>query len=243
VVAHGIWACGLNDRFAPSPSSDLLQSRIEVDLWDESAAMNTDRGSTHPLDDPSPPFLNLLDSDPKRAKEQFGDFAYRLLRVCRPRYFALLSVDQQEDAIQEILLHCIEDDCRVLRCYRPQGRPFAAWFMTVASNKARDLWRARRLDREHPIDEVPEAALRDPGPPPRDPLLLKRLMDCMSGMGEKCRVLLTLFLEDFKPAEMAEAAGQLLKLEHFSNRQASDDLRYCKGRLAEAAVAVGIRWP
>jgi RNA polymerase sigma factor (sigma-70 family) len=205
--------------------------------------MNTDRGPGHPLDDPSPAFLDLLDSDPEKAKAAFCDFAYRLLRVCRPRYFALLPVDQHEDAIQEILLHCIQNDCHVLRCYRPEGRAFAAWFMTVASNKARDIWRARKADRERPIDEVPEISLRNPDPPPGDPLLEKRLLDCLNGMGEKCRVLLTLFLEEFKPAEMAEVAAQLLKLEHFTNRQASDDLRYCKSRLAEAMVAAGIHWP
>ena len=203
--------------------------------------MNAKRDSEHPLDSPWPPFLDKLDSDPEGARAEFCDFAYRLLQVSPPLALSWFPATDREDAIQEILIHCIRDDCRVLRCYRPEGREFKAWFATVASNKAKDLFAARRPGREVPLDVVPEPA--QPGAPHGDPILRGRLKACLEGMGSKCRVLLVFFLEGLKPAEIAEVAGRLLDQDPYSNVQASNDLRYCKRRLVESIKAAGIQWP
>jgi len=194
-------------------------------------------GSDHLLDSPWPPFLDRLDDEKGRAA--FCEFAYRMLQVSPPRFFARIQPDRRQDVIQEVLLHCLRDGCRVLRRYRPQGKPFAAWFITVASNKAKDLVLSS-LRREEPIDDVNPIELPNPGPSRSDPLLRERLLRCLNAMGEKCRTLLTLLLDDLKPAEVAVSAAQLLGYEDYSNRQASDDLRYCRGRLAKLLEAAGV---
>jgi DNA-directed RNA polymerase specialized sigma24 family protein len=205
--------------------------------------MSVEPSAADPLESPWPPFLDHLDDDPEGARAAFCDFAYRLLQVCPPRFFASIPPDDRADAIQEILIHCLRDGCRVLRRYQSQGRPFAAWFLAVAANKARDIVLPGMRVRKLALDEVPETALPNPGPSEGDPLLRRKLSECLAGMGEKCRALLTLFADGLKPAEIAEVAAGLLGYEEYSNRQASDDLRYCKDRLAKALAAAGVRWP
>jgi len=199
-----------------------------------------DHAADHPLESPWPPFLDWLDSQPERAKAAFADFGYRLLRVCPPRVFSGLTPEQQEEAVQEVLIHCIADGCRVLRLYRPCGKPFAAWLLFVASNKARDLFFRKKRD-EVSLDPDLERQLPAPAAPAADLLRDGIVRRELGALGEKCRLLLSFFADGLKPREMAELVARLLGYEEYSNKQAGDDLAYCrrllKGRLEQAGLS------
>ncbi len=82
-----------------------------------------------------PCFLDDLESNPKRAQEQFCDLAYRYF-VARPfAIFRRLPGWSLHDFVTEIVLHFIKDDCRRLRSYENQGLPFVAWLRVVAGSE------------------------------------------------------------------------------------------------------------
>jgi RNA polymerase sigma factor (sigma-70 family) len=203
--------------------------------------MRTTKDSEHQLDSTWPAFLDKLDSDPEEAGDEFCVFGYRLLQVSPPLALAWFPARERKDAIQDVLLHCIEDNFDVLRSYKPEGQKFRAWFSKVAKNKLKDLLKKQKPGREVPFDTVPEPWSL--GPEPRDPILARRMRACLDSMGNKCRVLLILFMDDFKPAEIAEVAGALLGQEPYSNVQASNDLRFCKRRYAGMLKASGLKGP
>ena len=89
-----------------------------------------------------PVFLNRLEEEPQRAFAEFFSFAQRLLEVCPPGVLTQIPPDNREDVIHDIILHCCQDDFRVLKRYADQGRPFAAWFQLVARNKILDHLRS-----------------------------------------------------------------------------------------------------
>jgi hypothetical protein len=190
--------------------------------------------SRHPLDDPFPSFLARLNSESDRARAEFGAFAYRLLAIRPPRVFGMVGSDRRDDLIQDVLLHCLRDDCRVLRTYRDHGRPFAAWLLCVAANVA--LSRASKYSLP-PYEEPAEVAV---APRERDPLLVDMIEKSLGSMGQKCQFLLRLLADGFKPTEMVEPARLFLGMLEYSNKQVSDDLRYCKSVLRNLIMDAGV---
>jgi DNA-directed RNA polymerase specialized sigma24 family protein len=200
----------------------------------------TDRPPDHVLESPWPPFLDWLDSDPRRAQAAFADFGYRLLRVFPPRIFAGLTPEQREEAVQEVLVHCIANDCRVLRLYKPSGKPFAAWLLFVTSNKVRDLFFRRKRKDDVSLDPEMEARIAAPDEPPGDLLREGIVRRELGALGEKCRLLLSFFAEGLAPREMAELAGRLLGSGDYTNKQAGDDLAYCRRLLRRRLEQAGV---
>jgi DNA-directed RNA polymerase specialized sigma24 family protein len=194
----------------------------------------------HSLESAWPPFLDLLDSRPREASRSFADFGYRLLRVCPPRAFAQLSQDEREDMVQIVLMHCISDGFRVLRRFKPHGTPFAAWLLTVAGNKTIDEILRRRRDETSITPDIERLLPAAPGTT-GDPLLHTTLRRHLDAMGEKCRLLLSFLAEGLKPREMTDLIADLLGTPSYTNVQASDDLRYCRGLLKRKLEAEGIR--
>lgn len=186
-----------------------------------------DPESPHPLDDPHPRFLDLLGTNPERALEDFATFAYRLFQAQVPRVMRALDPEARKEVIQEVLLHCASRP-EVLRAYIPRpGVPFAAWLLAVASNRAISWLRSNgrpalgiAVDPAQ-LDRVPsherDASWRT------DLALL-----CVREQTDKCQLLLEMFLLGYHAQEIAECAPSLMDLPDYSNRQASDDLRYCK---------------
>jgi DNA-directed RNA polymerase specialized sigma24 family protein len=194
----------------------------------------------HPLDDPWPPFLDALDSEPAKAWEGFYRFAVRLLRSRPPRIFASLSIEEREDVISTIVLHCCRDEFRMLRTYRNMGRPFAAWLVLVARNRALDRLkqiarapsnRGLEMDRSQPVD--PRATALEVAEVGQALEVTRR---CIGELGESCRLLLWGAAEGLTPKGLTSLLGWPTDW----NKKASDALRECRRqlrlRLAECGV-------
>lgn len=178
----------------------------------------------HPLEQRRPGFLTLIDTDPDRAWTEFHQFAWKQLRAYPPRIFQDLDPATRDDLIAEIVLDCRRDDFHMLRGYRDEGVPFAAWLGRVARNRA--LSHRRRegtsdrvmLEGSHPSGE----------PPPDDAVHYRRSLDVVRDfiqrLNDKCRHLLSAAAAGFKPAEIAAQLGVAAR----DGKQVSDDLRWCR---------------
>jgi RNA polymerase sigma-70 factor, ECF subfamily len=77
------------------------------------------------------------------------------------RSFARYTSDQfeAEDLTQEVFLRAV----RALPSFADTGVPYSAYLLTIATNLARDRWRARPW-RVVPVRDVPERPAAGPGP-------------------------------------------------------------------------------
>jgi RNA polymerase sigma factor (sigma-70 family) len=195
-----------------------------------------------------PTFLDLLDSDRETAIALFYKYAMLLLGARPPRLFSCMTDQEREDCLQEIIVHCIEQDLRVLRRYENRGRPFSAWLYTVAHHKAFEWWRRGRDGGRRRIDLDPEYGghvLPVGGTPARPDEraaweeLLEVVRDEIGRMDDRCRLLLNLSADEYKVKEIVRA----LALPPDQNKKISDDLRYCrkklKRRLADRGYDIG----
>ncbi len=188
-----------------------------------------------PLNETWPSFLDRFDPDPDGAFTDFFDFANRMLAACPPRLLYQVGVDDREDLLHDIILHCCRDGFRVLRSYRNRGKPFAAWFMLVARNRILDHLRKRRGTAvalaEEVDDDQPGVVLTDDTPGADRLTDRKRLIalvqDTLHRMSDECRTLLQGAAEGFKPRELTRLMGWPSDW----NKKASDDLRECRKRL------------
>lgn len=198
------------------------------------------------LDQSWPDFLDLLDSDRDAAFKAFYSFAYRLMTVKAPRSFRCLEEDESADVIQEIVLHCIRNDFRVLRKYVDRGKPFAAWLYMLANNKCRDILRKKKRDADvqstvsksdgsNPVSLGPDKDI-DPGQRAELRDILKEVGSCVSRLGQYCQLLLQLAADEYTPSEMILVLGW----PRDRNKKVSDDLRQCRNRLRKAMAEQGI---
>ncbi|HEX9898192.1 MAG TPA: sigma-70 family RNA polymerase sigma factor [Candidatus Methylomirabilis sp.] len=195
-----------------------------------------------PVDDPwgatRPGFLDLLDKDPDRAWAEFHAFAWRLLRAITPPAMRSLSSEERDDLIGDIVFFCGEYDFRILRRYQDMGTPFSAWLLRVAKHRALDRHRRLRtqlalakpktMDGHHP-DTEDRLTHRQ---------LLAGIRKCLSSLSAKCRLLLAAAADEMKPSEIATLLGPM-----GSNKQVSDDLRYCRRGLLRALANEGFEYP
>lgn len=196
-------------------------------------------------DESWPAFLGLLDSNPKLASAEFTRFCLRLLEQRPPRVLSGMSADDRHDTIQDILLHCLDKDFRILRLYVDRGSPFSKWLMTVAWNVA--MTRIRKTTSENskflsdsPINEGSDSIehpdrRQEPTVEEREALQITE--GCLSKLGESCQRLVRLAAEEFLPREIAE----LLKLPAAKAKKISDDLRFCRKKLLDCVVQHGVR--
>ena len=88
-----------------------------------------------------PDFLEIMETDLTAGMRIFIDAGYRYLLARPPKeFFACPGLEPADFAIQ-IICALVKDDCRRLRKYRDQGKPFLAWFRTVAVRYAIDIMR------------------------------------------------------------------------------------------------------
>ena len=197
----------------------------------------------HLLDQPWPDFLEQLDSAPDAAFEAFCLFATRLLTLCPPGPLRTVPPQDRMDLIHEVILGCRERDFQVLRRYRNEGRPFAAWFLSVARNRIVDLLRSGRFG-TGPVAVDLSPALgerhRDGAPLPDQQVWAVEMLDavarCVSKMGLACRLLLQGAADGIPPRQLT----QLLSWPADWNKKASDDLRACRKRLVELLREEGL---
>ncbi|MCX5753166.1 MAG: sigma-70 family RNA polymerase sigma factor [Candidatus Krumholzibacteria bacterium] len=191
-----------------------------------------------------PPFLKLLDSDPAAAFDGFYRFAVKSLTDMPPRLMRTMNRDDFEDLLHEIIYHCVKDNYRVLRQYVAKGHSFAAWLYTVAHNKCLDIQRKPMIDCE-PIDRDKNGkslanVLADKKSRGEDRAELVEILEAtkraMAQMDERCRLLLALAAEEYKPEEMV----LVLRMPPGQNKKVSDDLRYCREKLKKLLTQAGI---
>lgn len=193
-----------------------------------------------------PFFLSQLDKEPDAAFKDFYLFAVRLLRSCPPRPMRSLNEDDCQDAIHDIIYHCVKDDFRILRQYVSKGRPFAAWFYALAHNKCIDIIRSKGHQPEglsiHPDKDESELMnlLPDPGENEGKRFELSDLLSivkkALTLLGDYCRLLLEMAGDEFTPREMVA----VLRLPAEQNKKVSDDLRECRRRLRRKLSEDGI---
>lgn len=195
------------------------------------------------FEDPSwPPFLDLLDKDPKAAFEGFYRFAVAVLTEKPPRPMFSLDPEDRQDAIHIIVLHCVDRNFRVLRKYRRTGKPFAVWFFAVAHNEI--ISYIRKLGTEPISTSIPDDSesiakafgLFNPGRifELREVLVIIRKK--IEKMGEYCRLLLEMAADEIKPRQMVVLLG--LSPDH--NKKVSGDLRECRRKLKKRLSDGGI---
>jgi RNA polymerase sigma factor (sigma-70 family) len=199
------------------------------------AAAQGSEPEDHPLHDPQPPFLAILDSDPPRAWREFYDFAWRYLRTKKPYRFSDLDPLTCENLISETVLTCGANNFEALRKYVPQGLPFGVYLARIANNKAIDLIRRRILE-EKRIRSAPDPDVRSPDRDYRYRALLEAVEECMLELRPECRLLLRAAAEEFKPREIA----RLLGAPSADNKAVADRLAACRGSLKRLLRKKGI---
>ncbi len=171
------------------------------------------------LDDSSPDFLRLLDTDPAAAMEGFYKFAVRMFQVAPPRIYHRVHADHREDVFAEVIKHCIQDGFRVLRRYQPRpGATFAGFLAIVASHKISDLLEhdanIRKREVHNPSDDYANEE-RDNRPsvePNPEELALRAerhsvLSKLVRELNDRCRLLFRLRSRGFSNQEIARLLG------------------------------------
>ena len=144
-----------------------------------------------------------------------------------------LSREDREDAISEVVFHCLKDDLRVLRSYRDQGHSFASWFLVVAQYRTLDLLRrcsrSPETARSGPSGDV--NCDRSPEGRPDESAFSRRNLDLVmrfvSQMDVTDQILLLGSAEGYRPRDLVRFLG----LPSRKAKKVSDDLRYCRKRL------------
>jgi DNA-directed RNA polymerase specialized sigma24 family protein len=199
-----------------------------------------------------PDFLQLLTTHPEQAKREFIAFADTVLQTEPPAPYRDLPRADRERVYSDIVHHCLDRDCAVLRSYEDRGYRFALWFKAVARNVAREYLRRERTrwEREVSIDSPRDDAqhgrevgiehvVPDGMPSPYRIVANRELLDivleaCRS-LSRKCRLLLWAAAKGLKPVEMAALVG----LAPQQNKKVGTDLSYCRKRLREILVQSG----
>ncbi len=186
----------------------------------------------HVFDNPHPEFLDWIDSNPDRAFEAFFSFACKLFQTCPPRILTSLSAHDREDCISEVIVHCIENNFRVLRTFQKRG-PFAAWLLTTARRKTLDHIRSTPKLLELEPQRIAASIGYEASVHHRE--LLEAVQACYTELSDRCKLLLSAAGEEYKPIEMTA----LLGLPKTQNKQVGDWLRNCRQRLRSCLAAKG----
>ncbi len=194
------------------------------------ARLSITSDSTH-ASDKWPGFLDLLDSEPGKALDEFYRLASGTIARVPPRPVRGLAKQAFEDFFHDFVLACCKGRFRKLKQYRDRGRPFAGWLYVVAHNFALD-WLAR-LDQPMENTNFAETAGVSGNGLAH---LVQNVQQAISTLSEKCRLLLKLAAEEYTPKEMTLAMGW----PEDQNAKASNDLRYCRRKLRQILADSGV---
>lgn len=194
-----------------------------------------------------PGFLDLVDSNPRKAAEGLYRFVYTLFRTAPPRILRSLPTEKHQDLMHDIVVHCIKQNLRVLRQYQNKGRPFAVWFYFIARNLILDS-----LDRERQTPTFSDPSLVDEaaGRTRSDQSLtgnpihqrsemrqtLEAVNSCLEKIGDYCRALLRMAGDELVPREMTKVFGWPKD----KAKKVSNDLGYCRKKLENMLVEYGL---
>lgn len=182
-------------------------------------------------------FLDMLETEPKKAAESFSIWARGKLLVAPPRQMRSIPLDEREDMIHDIIIHCIDDNMRRLRLYRKKPESFEALFFVIARNKIHDKIKMRvRGAKIANVD--PEAVAVQPGNPnvavnsPGAGMVLQLVARFLMKLDEKCQLLLRLAAHEHRPRE-------LVKLLHMPAKKISNHTAHCARKLSDLLLQAG----
>ncbi len=191
------------------------------------------------LADPYPDFLLKLDTDRQSAIEAFRAFVDELFSSAPPSNYYQIPIDEREDFVSEVFVHCIDDDCANLRKYEPRsGALFAGWLAVVASRKISDLLkRERRKGDIFTLDETNEPPTISPDPEQIaiESDLERLFLSALKQLKDRCRLLLRLRLLEYKNREIV----QILRLPKKQNKIIGNQVIECRKKLAKLLRGIG----
>jgi len=154
--------------------------------------------------------------------EGFYGFARRVFEVAPPKNYQYVPRDDREDVFAEIIKHCIQNDFRKLRCYKPRpGATLTGWFATVASRKISDVLERnasiKKWEMPNPGDDDRDVwlnsnqSLASENPNPEQTVEWNELMSVffalIRGLDERCRLLFRLRSRGYTNKEIARLRG------------------------------------
>ena len=179
--------------------------------------------------------MELLDSDPQRAWEEFHAFAWKLTQLRQPVALASLPHEEREDLVADIVQDFQQDQFRILRRYENRGRPFAAWFWLVVKRRALDRLKAMKI---RDYEEIPGWVMDD-APLAAEEVGSKAALEdirrVIKQLSPRCQLLLMATAEGYKPKDLLE----LESLPYTDNKKLSDHLKNCRRSLIKAMAKEG----
>jgi len=179
--------------------------------------------------------MDLLDSDPDLAWEEFYAFAWKLTRLRQPQALRSLPVEEREDVISDTVQSLQENDFRLLRTYENRGKPFAVWFWKVLMRRALD--RLRYLSTRQ-YEQIPDGAVNRT-PLPADEAASRAALEVVRATIERltprCRVMLLAVAEGYKPKDLLDFDS----LPYDDNKKLGDQLKNCRRSLIKALAKQG----
>ena len=194
------------------------------------------KSAIHILQDESPAFLALLDSDPESAKEQLADY---LVRLHKTRETVLPG-----EFISEVYKRLTGRDFEKLRNYTPaHGRPFWYFVWCFTKNLVREKLRAemrlQSLDQPYSQADTENGGhreVRDPDPTPAEDLerqeQVEALHVCLLMLTEDEQLLVDFYMDERKPRDIVVLLG--LPDDEKNRKKVSDALGYARDKLEKA---------
>jgi DNA-directed RNA polymerase specialized sigma24 family protein len=209
------------------------------------------------LERPWPRFMDLLDTQPEMAREQFMSLAFRYLEARPPGIFLNCWYYEPLDFSIEVVRHLVDSKFKRLRKYENTGGKFAYWLRRVARNRAQDLIRERMQGDRREVggatgDEFGsegtargvlavgpgQAKFRAAQATPIDGALVERVLQAIESFrGTLCYCLLSWrLLRDYDNQEITRILGWPPE----ENGKVGNRFRTCRIKLTERLADLGI---
>jgi RNA polymerase sigma factor (sigma-70 family) len=185
------------------------------------------------LTNPSPEFLLLLDSNQDLAIAEFQRFAEQWFQQAPPANYFRVPVDDRQDVVSEVVLHCIDNDCARLRRFSARdGAGFPGWFAVVATRKISDLVQASRRKDAVVSYGLDEENGYNSSPPDPEQIAIRNDLEgiflaALRQIGRRCRLLLRLKILEYKNREIV----QILRLPKDQNKAIGNQVIECRKKL------------
>lgn len=194
------------------------------------------------------PLVNAAD-----AAEDFAKFAWHVLYTVPPSCLSRIKPDEREDLVQAVITHCLDRNFKKLATLRnkknqfeTEKKPFRRWLATVAIHLFIDQKRKppAKIDR-NTVSVSPDGTdisslLPDNEPDPSEILQHKETLlhveECFKQLNLKCRIMIFAAIEGHSYSQIAV----LLGLDPTDTKKISNDLNYCRDRLAQLVDREGI---
>jgi hypothetical protein len=117
------------------------------------------------FEQPFPPFLEQLKTDPKAALDEFARCAGPWLTAHPTPSMKPLTPDEQQDVVEDTIKRCIAKNGEPLRNYTDMWGSFGEWLQSVAENSSAAKFGKREPRSAPPGPEPPYESPATPAPP------------------------------------------------------------------------------